>query len=182
MIPAGYMAKRVLPKPDWLLAPHVLDIYSVSGCVSGFFADYVDCWKHNGHWFFDSPQIITSVAKDESIDLLGNLLFYYEIYEKEFDGKGWTPYQHDDSRPTEIVQPQTKGLVGFDVVTFYARNAPECSPLSCNGLAHEIPTNSHCLLNSFQESFKALETGAFDNSEPGPYRIFAVYTVDWPED
>jgi hypothetical protein len=41
MIPVGYMAKRVFKKPDWLQATQVVDIYSVSGCISQDFADYL---------------------------------------------------------------------------------------------------------------------------------------------
>jgi len=33
MIPVGYMAKRVIKKPDWLKATNVIDVYSVSSCV-----------------------------------------------------------------------------------------------------------------------------------------------------
>jgi hypothetical protein len=45
MIPAGYLAKRVSVKPDWLEVSPVTDIYSVSGCVSEDFADYVKYWN-----------------------------------------------------------------------------------------------------------------------------------------
>ncbi len=38
MIPAGYMAKRVSKKPDWVKASQVVDIYSLSFCVSVDFA------------------------------------------------------------------------------------------------------------------------------------------------
>jgi len=34
MIPVGYMAKRVVKKPEWLKASNVADIYSVSSCCS----------------------------------------------------------------------------------------------------------------------------------------------------
>jgi hypothetical protein len=34
MIPAGYLAKRVAMKPEWLDAEQVTDIYSISGRVS----------------------------------------------------------------------------------------------------------------------------------------------------
>lgn len=37
--------------------------------------------------------------------------------------------------------------------------------------------NSHCLFDSFDEAKFHLTEGAFNNSEPGPYRIFAVYSV-----
>jgi hypothetical protein len=60
------------------------DIFSVSGCISRDFADYIDYWKHNGYWLFDSPEIIKSLAKENSIQLEGTSLFYYEAYEMEF--------------------------------------------------------------------------------------------------
>ena len=62
MVPAGYMAKRVVARPDWLPAERVSSIYSVSGCVSDNFAEYITFWRHNGYWLFDSPAVITDVA------------------------------------------------------------------------------------------------------------------------
>jgi hypothetical protein len=179
MIPAGYMAKRV-QKPEGFHVQGVADVYSVSGCISENFADYIEYWKHNGHWLFDSPEIIRTVAKAHSIQLEGASLFYYEVYEMEFDGTSWYPYEAESSLPTNVIPPQGKVLEGFDVVTFYAKNAPECSPLSCNGMAKEIRTNQHCLLESLAEAYDRLNSGAFNNAEPGPYRIFAVYSVQWP--
>jgi hypothetical protein len=177
MMPVGYMAKRVCKRPDYLRAPSVIDIYSVSGCVSEDFADYIVWWKHNGYWLFDSPEIIRTTAQENEIDLDGTLLFYYEAYEMEFDGKGWSPYQPDFE--VNVVPPVRKQLEGFDVVTFFARNAPECSPLSCNSLAETIPTNFHCLLTSFEEAYARINSGEFSDAEPGPYRIFSVYSTDW---
>jgi hypothetical protein len=58
------------------------------------------------------------------------------------------------------------------------RTSPECSPLSCNSLATGIVVNRHCLFDSFEQAVRALEAGAFDNSEPGPFRIFAVYKIE----
>lgn len=139
------MAKRV-QKPKGFQIDGIADVYSVSGCISEAFADYIEYWKHNGHWLFDSPQIIRTVAKAHSIQLDGSYLFYYEVYEMEFDGNIWSPYEAESSLPTNVVPPQEKVLEGFDVVTFYAKNAPECSPLSCNGMAEEIRTiNTACL-------------------------------------
>jgi hypothetical protein len=179
MIPAGYLAKRVSIKPDWLRAQHLTDIYSVSGCVSQEFADYVDFWKHNGFWLFDSPEAIQNVAQENSIHLAGTTLFYYEVYEREFDGNAWQPYAPDPSFKTNVVVPMDKHLEGFDVVTFSCRNLPECSPLSCNHLAEKLPTNPHCLFNSFREAETYVTNRTFNDSEPGPYRIFSVSSVDW---
>jgi hypothetical protein len=152
MIPAGYMAKRVHKATDWLQPSEVVDIYSVSGCVSEDFADYINHWKHNGYWFFNSPEIIRSISVKESVALEGTSLFYYEAHALEFDGKSWLAYAPEPSLPTNVVLPTRKQLEGFDVVTLYSRAAPECSPLSCNGMAKELLTNAHCLFDSFQEA------------------------------
>ncbi len=177
MIPAGYMAKRVSPKPDWLNAPHVVDIYSVGNCQSADFADYIPYWKHNGYWLFNDPGIIKTVARENSISIEGATLFYYEVYEKEFDGENWREFSPERSFPTNVTVPTTKQLEGFDVVNFTGRTSPECSGLSCSSLASSLRTNSHCLFNSFDEAQTAVSEGAFNESEPGPYRIFAVYLV-----
>lgn len=77
--------------------------------------------------------------------------------------------------------PEAKVLEGYDVVTFYVQTSPECSPLSCNSLAAEVETNTGCLLQSFEQARTLLENGTFNDSEPGPHRIFAVYSVAWPD-
>jgi len=180
MIPAGYMAKRVVRKPDWLKVNGVQDIYSVSGCISKDFADYIKFWKHNGYWFFDSPEVIEQIAQEQSIDLAGTTMFFYEVCEQEFDDAKaqWCPYESNRSFTTNVHKPKKKFLAGFDVVSSSQKNCPECSPLSCNALADEIQTNAHCLLPDFETAKRLVETGRFNNSEPGPYRIYAVYTLE----
>lgn len=182
MIPVGYMAKRVSVRPEWIKSERVVDIYSVSGCISRAFADYIKYWKHNGYWFFDSPAIILELAQQSSIDLTGTRLFYYEAHELEFDdGEGrWTAFEREPSFTTHVVLPTEKALEGYDVVTFSVGTSAECSPLSCNALATEVETNPHCLLASFERAQQLLEEGKFKNTEPGPYRIFAVYSTGWP--
>ena len=160
--------------------PNIADVYSVGSCVNEDFADYIDFWQHNGYWLFDSPEVIKSVARENSISLEGTKLFYYEAYEMEFTGKEWRVFSPEPSIVTNIVLPLQRVLEGFDVVTFSAGNSPQHSPLSCNGLADDIPTNRHCLIESFEETKAALHSGKFKGGEPGPYRIFAVYSIDWP--
>jgi hypothetical protein len=180
MLPVGYLAKRVAPKPDFLKAPQVVDIYSVSSCVNDDFADYLQYWKHNGYWLFDSPQIIRDLAEEHAISLDGTALFYYEAFELEFHDRSWRGFTPDPSSETRVIRPARRRLEGYDVVSLFGRNAPECSPLSCNSVADDIATNSHCLFKSFEEAETALNRGVFEDAEPGPYRIFAVYSVDWP--
>ncbi len=179
MIPVGYMAKRVMARPEWLKSDRVRDIYSVSDCMSKNFADYINFWKHNGYWFFDSPEIMEALARENSIDLAGTTLFFYEAYEQEYyENAGWSTHQPDTAFTTDVIEPNMKALEGYDIATFSCGTTPECSPLSCNHLASEIETNEHCLLTSFEEAKALLEAGKFQNTEPGPFRIFAVYSVD----
>jgi hypothetical protein len=143
MIPVGYMAKRVVKKPDWLKATNVVDICSVSSCCSEDFTDYIDYWKHNGYWFFDSPEIITTVAREHSIPIEGTSLFYYEAHELEFDDECWKAHSPEASFSTNVVTPSHSQLEGFDVVSFYARNAPEHFPpvvqLDSRRTSHKCP-------------------------------------------
>ena len=177
MTPAGYMAKRVVNRPDWLHSGRVSSIYSLSGCISEDFTDYIDCWKHNGYWLFDSPAEIIDVAHEKKVDLADTVLFFYEVHEQEFTEGKWTPFEPETSFHTNVKIPEKTVLEGYDVVNFTVRTSPECSPLSCNGLADEVETNSRCLLDSLERAQHLLENGTFNNSEPGPYRIFAVYSV-----
>ena len=132
------MAKRVCEKPDWLRSTHVIDIYSISCCMSKDFADYIEYWKHNGFWFFDSPEVIKAVAQENSIGLEGTSLFYYEAHELEFDGESWHAFGPEPTIPTNVIVPSRKQLEGFDIATFSNRNAPEHSPLSCNRMAEDL--------------------------------------------
>jgi hypothetical protein len=178
--PIGYMYKRVEKRPDWLKAPAVDDICALSSCISKDFADYINYCKHNGFWLFDSPAVMQTLAAEHGIPLDGLDLFFYEAFEEEFDydDDGWQSYESEPSFVTEVVLPASKTLLGFDVTSFSAHTSPECSPLSCNSRAEHLATNSHCLFRTFEEAKDAIESGAFQDSEPGPYRIIAVYVVN----
>jgi hypothetical protein len=180
MQPIGYLYKHIALRPDWIKAENVDDIYSLSECISRNFSDYINYWKHNGYWLFDSPAIIETLAEEHSLPLDGLRIFYYEVYEEEYDYDiaRWEPLAPEASFITNVQMPEHKTLEGYDVTTFMARTSPECSPLSCNGLAETTITNRHCLFNTFEEARSAIEYGTFKNSEPGPYRIIAVYSVN----
>jgi hypothetical protein len=179
MIPAGYMFKKVISRPAWLKAADVGDIFSLSGCVSENFTDYVSYWQHNGYWLFDSPTVMEQIARKNNLDLDDMTLFYYEVFAEEFDASSrrWSTFKLELSFPTNVEEPKWPQLAGYDVTTFTAGASPECSPLSCSGLAAAVAVNRHCLFESFEQAKESLEAGKFDYSEPGPVRIFAVYTL-----
>jgi hypothetical protein len=182
MIPIGYMAKRICVPPPALGLSGIVDIYSVNDCVNDNFADYVNYWRHNGYWFFDSPEVIRQVARENAIDLEGTKLFYYEAYELEFDGQRWKPFAPWDQMPLSVESPSDKSLEGFDVIVVWTENSPEPahSPLSCNCMARELRTNTHCLFETFVEAETNLNLGAFAGCDRGNLRIIAVYSADWP--
>jgi hypothetical protein len=100
------------------------------------------------------------------------------VYQLQFDEERrvWQPFEPDRAFTTKVEVPARKQLLGFDVVSFDAQTTPECSPLSCNNLAESIEVNEHCLLPSLESATRLLESGAFDNSEPGPFRVLGVYS------
>jgi hypothetical protein len=180
MRPIGYLYKRVAAAPAWPGPPHIRDVYALSACMSANFADYIRFWRHNGYWLFDSPAIMQALAREQDISLDGLTLFYYEAHDLEYDETNgeWSPFEPVPSFTTDVERPVTASLEGFDVVSFSLGTSPGCSPLSCNSLATSIATNAHCLLPTFDDAVRALETGQFTTCEPGPYRIIAVYSVD----
>ena len=100
------------------------------------------------------------------------------MFEEQFDedSKKWSTFELDASFPTSVEKPASVQLEGYDVTTFSV-GTPECSSLSCNCLTAAITVNRHCLFESFEQAKQSLEAGRFDNSEPGPFRIFAIYTL-----
>lgn len=179
MIPVGYMYKVVSDRPDWLKATQITDIFSVSSCVSEDFCDWVNYWKHNGYWFFDSPSVIHEIACEHTINLKGMTLFYYEVYEKQWDyDESWVEFVPEESFTTNVEIPKSKVSLGFDIVTYTSNASAECSPLSCNHMAEEIDTNEHCLLKTLKLAIELIEQEKFSHCEPGPYRIIEVFKCE----
>lgn len=183
MIAAGYMAKWIQRAPAWMDAPRVSDIYSVSPCISADFMDFIEFWQHNGFWLFDTPETICRIAAQQRIDLSRTTLFYYELYERQYNEQraAWEPFRPEPAFRLDVQRPGSPYRVGFDIASFSAGTRPECSPLSCNGLAGRVETNSHCLLPSLEAARQLLGSGSLVHTEPGPFRIFAVYTAAWPQ-
>jgi hypothetical protein len=183
MIPLGYMLKNVAsPPPDWMKASAVRAVHSLSNCVSADFSDYIPLWKHNGWWLFDTPGAVKKAAAEEGVSSDKLALFYYEAFDEQYNDEAdcWESFGPEASFPTAVVPPISAVLSGYDVVTFYVGTSPECSPLSCNALASELRVNERCLFDSFEEAYAAVAQGKFKDSEPGPYRIVAVYSVEPP--
>ena len=178
MIPLGYLKKHIVSRPEWLHAPSVIDIYSSAGCTSKKmdFNPYAIGVTSMG--LLESTAVADTVCEREADDIDDYTLFYYEGYDQEYDEKGhiWIPCVYG-ALDVQILTPSPIALIfhGYDIVEFDGQ--PGCSVLSCNSAAERTTTNEHCLVESLEDAITAIESGAIQPAEPGPYRIIAVYTL-----
>ncbi len=171
MIDAGYFARQIVDKPDWL-APNVREICSVSECFSAGPPDWVQQWLHHSLGWFNSPEAATSIVPPAGPSYR---LFAYRILPEEFGDGSRTPLVvPGDVRPDPI--PAAYRSLGFDSVS---KSLPaglgfECSPLSCNRLALELPVNEHCLFGTLEEAIAGAIRFAREQPEPGHYYVVEV--------
>jgi hypothetical protein len=178
MIQAGYMYKKIASRPEWLTCENVTKIYSVSGCTSKDFTNYIPYWKHNKYWFFNDSKDMDIIIDEQKIMDEFELLFY-ELFEKEFDEEeqAWQEIIGEESFGYDVERPVHKEFLGFDIVSYSLGTSHECSPLSCNKLCTEVDVNEYCLLEDFDYAIELTESLNEKKAEPGPYRIIAVNRV-----
>ena len=61
---------------------------------------------------FNWPNAIIEVAQENNIDLRGTVLFFYEVYELQFDSGKWTHFEPEPSFPTDVNLPDAKAFEG----------------------------------------------------------------------
>lgn len=173
MIASGYFVKRVATRPDWLQTPGVVEICSVSNCISKPPDDWITRWLHNEFgWFNHVADALSAASADRPSDYR---LFAYRIHPEVFRRSGRVPLAvPPDVRPDPI--PATFQSLGFDSVS---KSLPsvlgfECSPLSCNGMATSCEVNVHCLFPSLATALRGAERFAIEQPEPGEYYVIEV--------
>lgn len=177
----GYFAKLTTKRPDWLKAPQVDEICSASTCISRAYWDWINEWKHNEIWLYDSPELALGVVPAETRTTCD--LYSYRLYPVRFIKGSRKPYSFPDVKTVPLSSRYER--LGYDLFSRAFESISECaplfehSPLSCNNLASEIPTNRHCLLDTIEEAFALaprMETpGETLRGEPGPYHIVEVW-------
>jgi hypothetical protein len=167
----GYFPKRTKRKPEWLEAAGVVEICSVSCCISEEPEEWIDKWLHNDMWVYDSPELAWSVVPEAARPEYD--LFAYKLFPVVFENQERKPFALPEIHPQPLSDSFRK--LGYDAVSRFAGAAFECSPLSCNSMADEVPVNRYCL---FDEPEIALQKAAdFEASgcEPGPYFVVEVW-------
>lgn len=169
----GYFPKRTALRPPWVHANHVVEIASVSECISAGPEDWINRWQHNVHWLYDSPAQAVALTGDhpEAYDI-----YAYKLYPLIIE--------YGRTRPFEIVPTETAALsgdfqlLGYDAVSRSLGTTFECSPLSCNDAAHDFEVNRHCLFESYDAALDGATKFSTGSYEPGPYWIVEVYRYD----
>jgi hypothetical protein len=173
MIFAGYFARRIEPRPDLLNASGVREICSVSECISSGAEGWISAWRHNGFGWFNTIAEALAVVPDGQ--RAGFRLFAYRIHREVFRGSQRTALSvPDDVQPEPL--PDAFRSLGFDSASKSSEQglSLECSPLSCNGLASELPVNEHCLFPTLEAALAGAERFAVEQPEPGEYYVVEV--------
>jgi hypothetical protein len=169
---AGYFPRSIVARPDWLTSLAVVDVCSVSDCVSPGPGDWVHLWLHNRFGFFNEPDLARRVIAHDDPPMR---LFAYRISTVRFAaGRLETWAWPSDAQP--VPPPPESVSLGFDAVSKYMDDVLGfgCSPLSCNRLADEWPVNSHCLLDDLDAAVKAAEQFSIEQPEPGVYYVAEI--------
>jgi hypothetical protein len=166
----GYMPKHVVPRPDWLANPRVVDICSASTCTSSAPEGWIDHWLHNELWLFpneDSARKVVPKDQAERYDLHA-----YRMFPVRFDEGKEEPFSILDMD----VQPLASSYrrLGYDVVSRQMGNEFECSPLSCNSGAEQFEVNEHCLVDAPERAMELALEFSRGPWEPGPYYVVEV--------
>jgi hypothetical protein len=167
---AGYFAKRIMPRPDWLAVPHIREIWSVSECMSKGPERWIDHWKHNTTtWLFDTAELASSVIPPE--ERADFVLVAYRFWAPIVD-KG-EEFDLEDDLPALPPPDDSFESIGFDAVSHPVSNF-SCSPLSCNHGAKTFATNEYCLFATLEEAIVGAKEFSTGKWEPGPYFIVEV--------
>jgi len=168
----GYFPKQCEVPAGWQYAAatsHVIEICSVSGCIAPSPDGWIDHWLHNDWGFFNTPSDAGHVVPSGST---GFVIFAYRLLPLQFEGGETKPIGLGDLAVEPL--PVDFRSLGFDVVNKTFSAFFECSPLSCNYMANEIPVNRYCLVDDPDQAVKVAERFSVEQPEPGTYFVLEV--------
>jgi hypothetical protein len=175
----GYFPKRSGVPQGWAewtcwagRAPSVSEVCSVSECFNRGPEGWIDRWLHNELGFFNTRTDALAVVPPRARDF--SLFAYRLLCTRARDGR-----VEDFSVPDLPIEPLPDSFrsLGFDVVSKHAGAGFvffECSPLSCNGMAAEVPVNSCCLIESLDAAVAVALRFSQEQPEPGDYYVVEV--------
>jgi hypothetical protein len=177
----GYFPKRIEMPSGPRIPPHVVQLCHAGHC-DGLVPDcWVDAWRHNELWVYDSAALAGSVVAEN------------ERHEFEIHGYRLFPVLFVAGNPAPIQLPPLKidplppdyQLIGYDVVShpYLASDRSDFakqfghSSLSpfCNGRCHDVPVNQFCLVDTEAEGFRRAREFSTGDGEPEPYVVLEVW-------
>ena len=60
----GYFAKPTMKRPQRFEVPQVEEICCWAGCQINPLFDWIDEWRHNAEWVFNTPELAWSVVPE----------------------------------------------------------------------------------------------------------------------
>jgi hypothetical protein len=170
----GYVFKQVVPRPDWLKAPGVKEICSVSNCISkgpDGWAGSSSSGSLNGWGLSNRHEDARQLVGEEIAGAWD--LFGYELVPVRYVGG----VREGLDVGSDSVDPLPKDFesLGYDVVSRGRSDFFECSPLSCNGWAEEVGANEHCLVDLLDEAHRLASIAEASGCEPGDYHVVRVW-------
>jgi hypothetical protein len=173
----GYLAKKLVPRPDWLASPNVEFIASVSECSSPAPPNRIDLWKHNNVGLYDSEALARTILPEETSTEY-TILAYQASPIAYHDGRpyDWNPWTNAETAAPEL-DPEFDKHLGFDIVGHTTGGFFECSPLSCNGVAKEIAVNRFCLVDDLQQAMDLAKNFSRPESHVEPAYGYIVVSV-----
>lgn len=171
----GYFYKKVIQDENYTKALNNLNVREICNASSCFFEEpdgWMERWKHNGYFLYNSSDIAHAVI--EGLDDKDEYVLY--AY-KQFPLKIENGCVIEEEIVTESIEPIDKEFrfLGYDVVSKHMSEQFGCSPLSCNDGAKMMKTNDCCLFSSYEEALTGAKEFSSGMWEPGPYYIVEVY-------
>lgn len=193
----GYFPRRQTGPPlNYRLPPGVTEIANVGHYTSDGPANWIQQWRHNEMWFFDSEALARKVIADAiQIEIEADSqrdppwrvkLSRYPEHSYDFYAYKMFPCCFVDGQQEAYdlsglkCEPLPAGYerLGYDAVNREGVAHLECSPLFCNGRAADIPVNCFCLIDEPERALALAQTfsGSHGNGcEHGNYFVLEVW-------
>lgn len=168
----GYFPKKVTENPAHQKVSNVKEICSAGLCFFEEPGDWLEKWKHNEYFLYDTPEIAKSIIEDLA-DRDQYDLYAFKQYPIRIE-EGNATEEEIKSINVEALSDAFRFL-GYDAVSKDMSEEFGCSPLSCNYGADIIATNEYCLFSTFEEALSGAKIFSTGEWEAGPYYIIEVY-------
>ncbi len=88
LISMGYLYKQVAtPTENYLKIKGTKDIYSLAGCTSEDFADFIGLNKNNNYWLLNNLKEMELLATELHLSLDKCAPFFYKVYPNQWNNK-----------------------------------------------------------------------------------------------